>query len=439
MKLKDIKIVNIGGFRNHFDLPNIWENIENGTLLEFEKNELNAQTTDAVKEITEILKRYEEGRLDEIEMECLDGDCLLKETLKKKLKETAKSSRSHDGSDFCTRNADFLDEMAQEKTAGWNPQAAAVFYLLLLLMIQGNPRGKISKEEKRFIKETVSRFQTHKPIWKEEDTGGTLADGGEAGILYLEEGKVVNHEGKTVLEEKELAGFAYASGIGVIGYRRDGRLAMQTPVQIRWHVEDAEKKLREQGDEVQIAMASAYGQNFALLTKKGNLITNIASEKIRRWKEIHWIYVGLNSIAAIVGKNRMIEQIGSAQELSANFTDVKAVFTRTDRERRYAVLENSSVMTTDDGAVIKSVTAVELNRCGYLYAVQDRIIFRRFDEAQTWSCRPEGLESGSVAQICSAFAERGEKIAVRCRRRGKAEIVWIFRNQFQKDIGEAAQ
>ncbi len=433
MKLKEIKIVNIGGFRNHFNLPQIWDNVENGTLLEFEKNELNAQTTDGVKEITEILSSYEEKRLKEITLEFWDGTHFFREILAKNLRDVAKSSRSHDGSDFYTRNAAFIDQMTGEKTVCWNQEAAVIFYLLLLLMIQGNPRGTISKEDREFITETVSRFQTNKRDDPERESIPKLFNGGDAGILYLDHEKIVNYQGKVVFEEKELKGFAYAPGTGILGYCQNGELASWTPVQVRWYLESAKKKLKEQGDDGKIVMASAYGQNFAFLTKKGNVITNIVSEKIRQWKKIHWIGLGLNSITAIVGKNRMIEQIGSSKELSANFTDVKTVCTRTDRECRYAVLENSGVLTMDDGMICKDVTAIELNRLGYLYAVKHKMIFRKFDETDQWIYNVEGLNDGKIVEICSAFEQREERIAIRWQRQGKTGIQWIFMNQFQKD------
>ena len=136
MKIGGVKIISLESLKGKFDLKEVWGNIENGVLLDCQRD-LAVQGADLAEPIAELLEELEQE--EELEKRlayfysCRGWDL---DGLKQVLKPWSAKSRDHKGNDFYSRNFEMIQNLTERKQIVWDYKKAAFFFLFLLLMLQ---------------------------------------------------------------------------------------------------------------------------------------------------------------------------------------------------------------------------------------------------------------------------------------------------------------
>lgn len=394
MKIGGVKIINLDSLRGKFDLEEVWRNLENGVLLDCQRD-FAAQRADLAQQIVEVL----EGLEKEEEMEKLvsafyqdrkwdlDG-------LERVLKPLSTKSRDHSGNDFYSRNIGVIRNLAEHGKIVWDKKKAALFYLFLILMLQVRPRQEILSEEAFFIQKELGALAKTEKETKQKGSCARMYPY-SSGVFYLSEGKIVNEQGKLFSPEQErIDFFTYTDRLGIIAFTKQGEISDCTEANVRYEIRSRLERLKK--EDRRVIMAAACGNIYLLLTANGQVIGNIR-DSIEGWKKIRWIGVGLNSITAIREKNGNLLELGSDSKIT-EFSGVKAAYTWSDGKCRYGILKENGIFIMDDGGQVDGVCAANIDREGYLYTNGTELFFRRFEIWEERKCRI-GME-GRIAEVC---------------------------------------
>lgn len=427
MKLRGINITNLGAYKTHFELEEIWENFENGGLLKFQKV-LAGQDEDVAGELAAILEAYEKkAGLSKVVSGFFCNSKWELQGLERQFRSLDSKRRVRDKDNFYSMNADGLKDVIYAGSILWTEETVVVFYLFLLIMLQAKPGKKISQEEFSFIKEYLSSEVVRRKVVDKEERDSRLYPY-KSGILYLKDGKIRDEKNQLLSPENEtIACYAYTEELGIIAFTDQGEVSSCTEPDVR-------NEIKRRGGDKRAAMAVAYGRIYAILMEDGTIISN-AEDFDERWKDIHWIGAGLNNITAIKGKNRYLLEIGLDIE-EQEFSEVKEVHAwRIDECSRYAILKKDGNLVMDDGYVVKSVDAAYIDLEGYVYATRSDIIIREFDSGK---CMRFELETGcSVVELCKngstiyCRAVCFDKEELLIKKRDEAQIVELI---LEKDI-----
>lgn len=378
MKLKGINITSLGAYKNHFEIEEVWENIGNGVLLEFQeklaKNEEKNAAEEMIRiEMIQILKAYEnKDNLTEIIKAFYSNGKWDLSALEKKIEPINSKSRDHDGNNFYTRNMQGIQSFTNGELIDWNDQKAALFYLFLLCFLQAKPQEEITEEAFAFIADKLSEA-----AYEGEKTQGSKLYPKGSGVLFLKNGKIMNEQEKQISPECEMIScFAYTEDLGLIAFTKQGAFSGCMEQTIRYEIE---KKRVDAGTENEkIVMIAAFGEIYALLLENGSILTNVL-DSTKGWEEIRWIGAGLNSLTAVRGANRHLLELGSDEGLN-DFSNVKAAYTwSADGCRRYAVLRENGDLSMDDKTREKGVSAANISQKGYFFAIGQEIFWKEFD------------------------------------------------------------
>lgn len=452
MKLNGIRILNTGSLRQHFNLPEVWAQTDNGVLRECEE-ELAARGEGTAEgalagKIAGLLKAYEteEGLTAGLSGVYRDGTWDFS-ALKEALWPFLAKSRDHAGTDFYSRNGAGIRKLTGAGAPAWNEKAAALCYGFLLLMLQVRPRGVITEEEIALAASKLRALTGETEIWRAEGAdegspsvhdqrhrsagcgegategvvaeafghpdgsaqvrgpGSVVAEGAaaggarlypcESGVLYLKEGRIINSRNRLLSPENEqIACYAYTKELGLIAFTREGELSACVEPGVRYEILRGLSGF--QGDAGRIVMAAACGKIFILLTDRGTVFSNV-QEELTGWKDIRWVGAGLNSITAVRGVGRSLLELGSDGRLT-EYSGVRAAATRSADRHRYAVLKEDGTLLMDDGAMAGSVSAANLCREGYVYASGSTLFFRAYgsDTVQKYTVP----EKGMAVEVC---------------------------------------
>lgn len=382
MKLKGIHITNLAAYRNYFSLEEVWETIDNGVLLRFEK-ELVRQEAVPTKEsaaqmIVCLLEAYEEkgGMPEALSGIFEDGEWDLN-GMERRLEPLSSRSRDHGGNCFYSRNAQGIRKLINRKGIVWTDTKAVLFCLFLFGFLQVRPQEEISEQDFAWIGEKLGGMygQEEHPAGKE--TGVHIYPYG-SGFLYLEQGKIYdwNQQPVSPVGEKIIC-FAYTQDLGIIAFTDQGSFSACMEPTFRYEIEERKK---DAGAEMEkVVMAAACGNIYLLLLENGTILTNVV-DSLKGWQDIRWIGAGLNSITAVTGNRRSLLEIGSDSRL-LEFSDVRAAYTWSgDGKQKYAVLKENRHLFMDDGVMAENVDAAYIDEGGYLYAAGEEIFSRRFGE-----------------------------------------------------------
>ncbi|MCX4269432.1 MAG: hypothetical protein OSJ62_12355 [Lachnospiraceae bacterium] len=387
MKLGGVKIINLDSLKGKFDLEEVWENIENGVLLDCQR-ELAKQGADLAEIIAEVLETLEKEEEPSF-LFYRDGRWNLEE-LEHALKPFSTKSKDHKGNSFYSRNKAVIWRLLEQKQIHWSQRKAALFFLFLLLMLQVHPRAEIQSKEVEFLEKTLKSVDNGKE--KRKYTGFRLYPY-SSGVLYQKDGKIQNEQGKCFSsEQEEIDFFTYTEKLGILAFTKQGEISECTDATLKHEIAG---KLKGVVKESGIAMAAAYGSVYLLLTKGGEVISNV-KDSISGWNDICWVGAGLNSLTAVREKNRNLLELGSDSKIT-EFSNVKAAYTWSGGTYRYGVLKENGIFIMDDGVRAEQVLAANIEREGYVYAVKDTIYFRRFGEKQEVSYLT-ALE-GTIAEV----------------------------------------
>lgn len=374
MKLGGVKIINLDSLKGKFDLEEVWGNLENGVLLDCQK-ELAVQGAELAKQMVNVLEELdkEEGLEEIVSGFYRDSEWDL-DGLRQVLKPLSAKSKDHSGGDFYSRNSERIRKLVEQGEIIWNRKKAALFFLFLILMLQVRPRKEITGEDILFMQKELKTSQKEAGnIEKTEDRRRLYPYG--SGVFYLFEGKIVNEKGICVSpKQEEIDFFTYTERLGIIAFTKQGELSACTEANIRYEIrrqlEPFEKK------EQTIVMAAACHTIYALLTGSGRVISNV-KDKIEGWKKIRWIGVGLNSMTAIREKTGNLLELGSDSKMT-EFSSVRAAYTWSEGICRYGILKEDGSWMMDDGFTATGVQTGYLDREGYLYVMGTDIIFRQY-------------------------------------------------------------
>ena len=375
MKLKGIHITSLGMFRKYFKLEKIWENIDNGRLLDFER-EQSRQKVYAAEQITELLEAYEnQNELPEMISKFYSCDEWKAEKLEEALEALLPKSKDHDGNHFYSRNVRGIQKIISSEDLFWNEERASMFYLFLLLEIQANPKEEISEKEFLFVKEYLKAMLPRAEKAEKNSQIPRLYPY-SSGVLYLRGGMIVNDKNNLLSPENEkISCYAYSDDLGLLAFTKQGTISACTEPDIKYEIE---QRLKER-EEKHVRMAAAYGSIYILLMEDGTILGNI-EDSIGKWENIEWIGAGLNSITAIYGNNRCLQELGSDSKLR-ELSGVKAVYTRSDDTgSRYIVLKDDDSLIMDDNVQEAYADAANIDRNGYLYAEENKLYFRKFGD-----------------------------------------------------------
>lgn len=393
MKLRGINITSLGTLRNHFDLEEIWGNIENGMLLNCERV-LMEQNAYVAKNIAEVLEVYEqrEGLGEIVSGFYCQGKWNFEE-LVKRMEPLLLKSKDHKGNNFCSRNEKDIRNMICTDKVIWKEETVVLFYLFLLLMLQGKPQEKISEKEFLFIEEYLGSEGIKWEEKSKQDEGFRLYPY-EAGILYLKEGRIVNGNGECFSSKDEkIACYAYTDELGLLAFTEQGTIAACTEPDIRYEIDCGLMA----GASGKVIMVAAYGGIYILLMEDRTVLSNV-KDVTQEWKDIRWVGAGLNTLTAIRGKNRYLLSVGSDHKLD-EYSNVRSVCTwSTDEDNRYIILKEDGSAVMDDGRNMEHADAVNIDCEGYVYAVGAEVFLRQYDsEVKSKYKLPEGCR---VAEIC---------------------------------------
>lgn len=394
MKLGGVKIINLDSLKGKFELKEVWENIENGVLLDCQRD-LAIQGAELSEPIVKVLEGLdtEEG-LEEIisgfyrEQEWdLDG-------LRQVLKPFCAKSKDHSGNDFYSRNIGIIRNLVEQGQIAWDKRKAALFFLFLILMLQVRPRMAISKEEVLFIQKELGSLGGKTEERKEAGNGRRLYPY-EGGVFYLLDGKIVNERGTLFSPiQEEIAFFAYTKRLGIIAFTVQGEISDCTEANVRYEIRCRLDTLKK--EEQRVVMVAACYTVYVLLTVSGRVISNV-QDCLEGWKKIRWVGAGLNSVTAIRERSGNLLELGSDSRIT-EFSGVRAAYTWSEGKCRYGVLKEGGSWIMDDGFVADGVCAGNLDRDGYVYAVGRELIFRRYGEGGIIRYRIGG--DREVVEVC---------------------------------------
>lgn len=413
MKLKGINITDFTTYKNHFTLEEVWENIDNGVFLKFQKTlegrekksqgKGEAQKETVAGEIVRVLEAYEgKWRLPELISDFFSNGQWDWGGMERRLEPLSSKSRMHDGECFYSRNIQEIRIFINRRGEAWDDKKAGLFYFFLLCLLQVNPQEKIREEEFAFIGGKLDLIKGER--------GYTAENGNRKGIcmdiypygsnfLFLKGGKIFNEKLALVspVSEKIIC-FAYTEEFGIIAFTEQGTPSACMELNTRYEIEEKRKEIGAENEKV--IMAAARGNIYLLLLESGNILTNVL-DSMEGWHDIRWVGAGLNSITAIMGNARSLLELGSDIRLH-EFSGVKAAYTWSgDGKRKYGVLKENGDFIMDDGNREENVDAAYMDEGGYLYAAGSKIFLRRF---------------GSEKKLCRAI-EQGYTAIALCRRR----------------------
>lgn len=378
MKLGGVKIINLDSLRGKFNLEEVWENIENGVLLDCQRDlaRQGADLADSIVKVLEVLDQ-DEG-WEEILSSFYQEDEWNLEGLAQVLKPLSTKSRDHRGNDFYSRNSGVIQTIVEQGQIIWDRKKVGLFFLFLLLMLQVRPRAEILSEDVGNLQKKLRGLEGYQKETEQRGMGFRMYPYA-SGVLYLKDGKIVNEQGKQFSPEQEVIDFfTYTEKLGILAFTKQGILSESTEANIRYEIKCRLERLPE--EERKIGMAAAYGSIYLLLTKSGQVISNVR-DNLDGWKKICWIGVGLNSLTAIREKNKNLLEVGSDSKIT-EFSDVKAAYTWSEGKCRYGVLKENGVFITEDGLQVEGVCAANIEREGYVYAIGRTLYFRKFGEVQ---------------------------------------------------------
>lgn len=425
MKLGGINITNLGAYRTHFNLEEVWDSFENGGLLKFQK--ALGRDEDMVEEIVAILEAYEKKvGLSKVISDFFGNSGWKLQELERKF-QSLNSKPSRDKDKFYSMNADGIKDAIYKGSILWTEETVVIFYLFLLLMLQAKPKEKISQEDFSFIKDYLSSEAVRRMAADKEERDSRLYPY-KSGILYLKDGKIKDEKNQLLSPENEtIACYAYTEELGIIAFTGQGEISSCTDPYVR-------NEIKQMGGDKRAVMAAAYGRIYALLMEDGTILSN-AEDLDEKWEDIRWIGAGLNNITAIKGKNRYLLEIGL--DIEKEFLEVKEVHAQSimNEDSRYAVLEKDGTLAMDDGYMVKSVDAASIDLEGYVYATQSDIIIRKFGSTEGMRFK---LETGcSVVELCKngstiyCRAVCFDKEELLIKKRDEAQIVELI---LEKDI-----
>lgn len=388
MKIGGVKIINLDSLKGKFDLTEVWENIENGVLLDCQQDFVR-QKADLAEPIVKVLEVLDKDReLEELVFSFYQNGNWNLEGLEEVLKPFSGKSKDHKGNHFYSRNKTIIQNFIRQKQIVWDEKKAGFFYLFLLLMLQVRPRAEILNQDILFLERKLEEEKSNR---KEERKGFQMYPYA-SGVLYLKDGKIVNEKGKQFSPEQEqISFFAYTEKLGIIAFTKQGEISDCTEANLKYEIGN---KLKEQ-EEKRIVMAAAYGSIYLLLIKNGQVISNV-KDKIDSWKEIQWVGVGLNSLTAIREKNKNLLELGSDNKIT-EFSNVKAAYTWSEGICRYGILKENGTFIMDDGIQIEGVCAANIEREGYLYATKETLYFRKFGEKK--KVKYQTNEGGRITEV----------------------------------------
>lgn len=391
MKLGGVKIINLDSLKGKFDLEEIWENIENGVLLDCQRD-LAEQGADLAEPIVEVLETLDRGReLEKLLALFYQNEKWNLEGLEQALKPFSGKSRDHRGNHFYSRNRGMIQSLIEQKQIVWDKKKAGYLFLFLLLMLQVHPRAEIVGAEAAFLQKKLEGLQSDGREAQQRWTGFRMYPY-TSGVLYQKDGRIRNEQGKFFSsEQEEIDFFTYTKKLGIIAFTKQGELAACTEANMKYEIGNRLKELEER----RIVMSAAYGSVYLLLTKSGQVISNV-KEDISSWKNICWVGAGLNSLTAIREKNGNLLEVGSDSKIT-EFSDVKAAYTWSERKYRYGILKKNGMFIMDDGIQIEQVCAANIEREGYVYVVGSEICFRRFGENEVLKYRID--TEGQIVEI----------------------------------------
>lgn len=397
MKIRGVYIATLGMLRKHFCLQEVWETIDNGMLLDCQKR-LARQNAYAARETAQLLEAYDgKDDLAEVVSAFYCGGEWDLEGLEHALAPLLIKSRDHNGNHFFSRNRKGMQQVVYSERIVWETGKAALFYLFLLLMLQKDPQGEIAKEDFRFL---CTSLETVPSEWG--TAGGKnriprLCSSG-SGVFYLKEGTIYDADSHAVSPENEKIGcFAYTEDLGLLAFTEQGMVSACTELDVKYEIAGALQKRQH----VRVVMAAAYGELYVLLLDDGTIVSNV-EDPVTEWNDLYWVGAGLNSITAIRGRNRCVIELGSDSRLS-EFSDVSAVYTRSvEGDCRYMVLKENGVLVMDDGEMETDVDAAVIDQDGYIYAVGEEIIFRKFDSKTKKSDRLADVAGGRILELCKS-------------------------------------
>ncbi|MCI9123331.1 MAG: hypothetical protein HFH35_04505 [Eubacterium sp.] len=397
MKIQGVHIATLGMLRKHFCLQEVWETIDNGMLLDCQKR-LARQNAYAARETAQLLEAYV-GKDGLAEVVCAfyrDGVWDLA-GLEHALGPLLRKSRDHNGNQFFSRNRKGIQQVVYSERIVWETGKAALFYLFLLLMLQADPQGEIAKEDFRFLCTSLETVPSESGTAGGKNRIPRLCSNG-SGVFYLKEGMIYDTDGNAVSPENEKIGcFAYTQDLGLLAFTEQGRVSACTELDVKYEIAGA----LDQRQNGRVVMAAAYGELYVLLLDDGTIVSNV-EDPVTEWNDLYWVGAGLNSITAIRGRNRCVMELGSDSRLSA-YSDVGAVYTRSvEGCCRYMVLKENGVLVMDDGETETEVGAAAIDRDGYVYAVGEEIIFRKFDSKTKKSGRLAGAAGGRILELCKS-------------------------------------
>lgn len=397
MEIRGIIITNTETLKDSFFLPELWENIENGTLRLFERDLAKGHDPQGIaKEIAAVLeeKQFETGaallRDGGLDLEALKGRILLG---------GGSQNRVTLGKQFLENNESAICGLTQPILERCSPRQAWETTLFLLLNLQARPREEL--EDTAFLARQLAQLRETQVAPLSGGTGAPAADlPGDrlclhgSKLLALQDGWICQWQegGFTPLRSAgdSVAGFTYTDQLGLIAFDLEGKLCGKVHPLLRSLAEG--KALRQ--------VTACLGQ-FALLDGEGALLTDpkcrLPSQDA--WKQLHRIHRGMNSLTGIQGPMRRAIQWGSDQALE-EYTGVRTIDTDSRRGvRRYALLCEGGELFTDDGRSETEVSAACLYSGGYVYVKGQRIYKRPFggDNLQMLTDQlPEGFRAEEV-------------------------------------------
>ena len=393
MKLGGVKIINLDSLKGKFDLEEVWENIENGVLLDCQRD-LAKQGADAAEQIVIVLETLDRDEgWEEILSFFYQGEEWNLEGLEQALKPFSTKSKDHRGNNFYSRNIGVIQNLVEREQIVWDQKKAGLLFLFLLLMLQVRPREEILIEDIRFLQKKLKSLESYRKETKQKKTGFRMYPY-ISGVLYLKDGKIINEQGKQFSPEQETIDFfTYTERLGILAFTEQGKLSECTEANVQYEIKSRLERLLE--EEQRIVMAAAYGSVYLLLTASGQVISNVR-DNLDEWKKICWIGAGLNSLTAIKERSGNLLEIGSDSKIT-EFSDVKAAYTWSEGKCRYGILKENGVFIMDDGLQVEGVCAANIEREGYVYTIGKEIYFRKFGERQERKYRVDA--EGTLVEV----------------------------------------
>lgn len=382
MQINGIYIANVESLRDNFSVPQLWKDLENGTLSAFQR-EVSAKDdpTGIAGEIAAILaEQHLETGIALLKNGALDPEAL---RARVETGTSVKKDRGKSGEKFYEEKAGAIRELTWPLRENCNPRQAWELVLFLLLNLQAGPKNGDLAGCEFFAQRLAELNAGGEPFVACEPPDGLpgprICLCGENPIL-LWGGRLLRwQDGESTLKpfpgmDEPVAGFTYTDQLGLIAFGPDGALHGQVHPLPRKLAQG--RKLRQ---------VTAYLNQFAMLDSEGALIaaSGAGLEDLGQWTKLREIHQGLNSLTGIQSDMGRVVQWGSSRALE-DYTDVRSVDTSSRRGEpaRYALLCEDGTLHMDDGHTERDVLASCLYSGGYLY-VKERTIYRRaFERAE---------------------------------------------------------